>query len=100
MGGAEDRSWSARTLAGAIHPGRRRLDSYLRAGGVTAALFAVLRILEGQMIEDRKQRGTQHEETIATLRAINEAVDRLEQATQEHATRARTLEELLRGNRR
>ncbi len=99
MGGIEDRDWSARTLAGVIHPGRRRLDSYLRAGGVTAALFAVLRILDGQLSDDRAARAKQHDETIATLKGINAAVDRLEVTTQEHAARARTLEELLRGSR-
>ncbi len=99
MGSIEDRDWSVRTLAGAIHPGRRRLDSYLRAGGVTAALFAVLRILDGQLSEDRAARAVQHQETIATLRGINAALDRVEVATQEHAARARTLEELLRGSR-
>jgi hypothetical protein len=90
--GEDERAWKARSVLGVIHPGRRRLDSYLRAGGVTAALFAVLRILEGQIVDNRKQQATQHMETVQVLRDINLTLDKLEKSSIR-------LEEITRGHK-
>ena len=80
-GEADPRRWNPRSIAGVLHPGRRRIDSYLRAGGVTAALFAVLRILEGQIVDSQKQQATQHAETVQVLRDISTALDKLEKSS-------------------
>jgi hypothetical protein len=83
MGDLEEdkRAWSPRSLTGVVHPGRRKLDSYLRAGGVTAALFAVLRILEGEIVENRKMGVAQHNEMVQVLKDINTSLDKLEKSS-------------------
>ena len=79
--GGDERAWSPKSLAGVISPGRRRVDSYLRAGGVTAALFAVLRILEGQISDNRKQQAEEHKETVQVLHEVSISLDKLEKSS-------------------